>query len=461
MPFKQAVVLIHGIGEQRPMASLRGFARSVAKHERLFSRPDRMSQSFELRVLRSVGAEARTDFYEYYWAHKINETNGGHLLGWARSLLVRAPWRVPRHLLGLYVLTWLGLLASAFVVVGNMPSTWVGSGWEASSIVGWVFVSIGALAQGIAINYLGDAARYLSPTPTSVALRQEIRADGVRLLRALHTAGYDRIVVVGHSLGSVIGYDVLTHLWAELGGARPTPKHGPQDALARLEAEGIALARTPTEAADAERYRAMQHALFEEERALGSGFRVTDFVTLGSPLAHAAILLADDEADLLLRQTDRELPTCPPIAEHVRGPFEARAQPRFSYWPWFWKQPATSGAPKHWRLHHAALFAVVRWTNLYFPTRLGALGDVVGGPLRKVFGNGIRDVAVRSRAWLGLRARTPVCHVDYWRAEERPGPDDACTRLVEALDLARACQGCAPHTSDTSPEEEEEPCASA
>ena len=37
-------------------------------------------------------------------------------------------------------------------------------------------------------------------------------------------------------------------------------------------------------------------------------------------------------------------------------------------------------------LHHGALFACTRWTNLYFP------GDFISGPLASVFGRGVQDL---------------------------------------------------------------------
>ncbi|MEW8268619.1 MAG: hypothetical protein AB2731_20955 [Candidatus Thiodiazotropha sp.] len=71
----------------------------------------------------------------------------------------------------------------------------------------------------IAISFLGflmkevvgDAARYLRPAAQNIQRRQEIRTAGVDLLKNLHDRGYDRIIIVGHSLGSVIGYDILTY----------------------------------------------------------------------------------------------------------------------------------------------------------------------------------------------------------------------------------------------------------
>ena len=73
--------------------------------------------------------------------------------------------------------------------------------------------AVGALVVGVVdlvgLRFVGDAARYLSSSPSNIKMRQEIRSEGVQLLRKLHEQGYGRIVVVGHSLGSVIAYDIL------------------------------------------------------------------------------------------------------------------------------------------------------------------------------------------------------------------------------------------------------------
>src|SRR2546426_1054477 len=62
-------------------------------------------------------------------------------------------------------------------------------------------------------------------------------------------------------------------------------------------------------------FQQAQIRLWWELQELGNPWLVTDLVTLGSPLAHAAFLLAQDENDLRRRQRQRELPTCPPVAE--------------------------------------------------------------------------------------------------------------------------------------------------
>ena len=76
---KQAVVVIHGIGEQRPMDTLRGFVEAMIPTDTpdgiplYWSKPDQLSRNFDLRVLKASGRTS-TDFYEYYWAHKMQGT---------------------------------------------------------------------------------------------------------------------------------------------------------------------------------------------------------------------------------------------------------------------------------------------------------------------------------------------------------------------------------------------------
>ena len=104
---KQAVIVIHGMGEQVPMDTIRGFVDAVLDEpesgEKYYSKPDKMSESFELRRLQSKLSEPRTDFFEYYWAHKVKGTTISHVLGWAISLLLRSPCNLPSHILKYYL----------------------------------------------------------------------------------------------------------------------------------------------------------------------------------------------------------------------------------------------------------------------------------------------------------------------------------------------------------------------
>ena len=125
---------------------------------------------------------------------------------------------------------------------------------------------------------------------------------------------YERVIVVGHSLGSVVAYDILKHLWQEYYTDYRQPKASTQPALAKLEKIGEDL-RKGINGATVDNYMQAQIELWKEMRSLGNPWLVTDLITAGSPLTHAAMLLANDEDDLRARQRQRDLPTNPPEPE--------------------------------------------------------------------------------------------------------------------------------------------------
>ena len=87
---------------------------------------------------------------------------------------------------------------------------WFFTSGLATLIVQWI-------GAHIVLGYVADAARYLAPEPANIEARNNIRSEGIHLLRTLHATGkYHRIVVVGHSLVSVLGYDIIRNLWVDL-----------------------------------------------------------------------------------------------------------------------------------------------------------------------------------------------------------------------------------------------------
>jgi hypothetical protein len=428
MKGRHAVLVIHGMGEQQPMGTIRGLVGAVLRSEKsptYWSKPDLMSRSFELRVLKGRD-RGRTDFYEYYWAHKLTGTNISHVLTWLAKLMLRRPWKVSPGLKSLWIAMWvLSLIALYAIAAGlvNPPDasqTGFLNLWRGvfhNRMGTWSLLLAGASLgfQYFLIHYMGDAARYLSPSPENIDLRQKIRADGVTLLERLHKNGkYERITVVGHSLGSVIGYDILRAYWSSLHALYDKPHRQDQAALKQVEH----LASEPLTDA----WIPAQRALLEEQTALGHRWRVAHFITMGSPLAHAAMLMACDLDELRLRQAEKELPTCPPNA--TDGPFTFVIKPPFK---------TDEGLTTLRTLDHAALFACTRWTNFYIPAHGGLLGDFVGGPLRPVFGPGITDQPVQSRR--GLANWSILGHISYWTASPHATPDSATEALRKALDL--------------------------
>jgi hypothetical protein len=63
-------------------------------------------------------------------------------------------------------------------------------------------------------SYVGDATIYLSPSPRNIEARKKMRSEGLNLLdRIVASKRYARIILISHSLGSLIGYDILTFAW--------------------------------------------------------------------------------------------------------------------------------------------------------------------------------------------------------------------------------------------------------
>jgi hypothetical protein len=394
MASKQAVLIIHGIGEQRPMGTLRGFVETVwtsdsEVHHKyakpgVFSKPDEISGSFELRRLTTTSDRkgVLTDFYEFYWAHLMEGTILSHVVMWLRSLLLRWPWNVPAALRGAWFLVIALLLAIAFLAVQTVLPEEYRMGWMPKWLTGGLGFFLTICIIPLVNGFVGDAARYLMPAPPNIQRRQAIRAKGVEVLKKLHESGeYERIIVVGHSLGSVIGYDILTYAWPEY--ARQADLTKPNPALDEIEKT----IQQPD--FDFDKFRVEQRALAKELRTNGCGWLVTDFVTAGCPLTHAELLLAYDADNLKSKQEERELPTCPPVLESglISFPHDR----------------------VHRRLHHAAMFGATRWTNIYFSASWLVFGDIIGGPLRRLFGMGIRDCPVRTTQRGGL-----LSHTLYW-----------------------------------------------
>jgi len=447
---RQAVVIIHGIGEQKPMSTLRGFVDTLVKYEanerikkgqietykkNYWSKPDQVSDSYELRRLVLAGENKRptTDFFEYYWAFNMQGTNIGHIIPWFKTLLLNWPWRVPNRLLIVWFLSWLltlGIIGGVLLFFSNANENPFGEGLrgKAYSLLG---TSILIGLQRTLISYIGDAARYLTPNPSNIRERQTIRHEGIALLKKLHEPDengnqqYDRIILVGHSLGSVIAYDIITYLWTYYNqiyadGKAVDRKHfdSVKEAADVLEAaiengeqdEQLVLLRTT--------FREQQIKLWKAMKAAGNPWLITDLVTMGSPLAHGAFLLSDSEQDFKDRKQERELLTCPPLKE----------QDKYYYFNF---------KAERYYLHHAAAFASTVWTNIYYP------GDFIGGPLAGALGFGIEDCKVEyDGSFQGLVSRfSPITHISYWLTRASVDEMDhykirtAIAQLYQAVDL--------------------------
>ena len=427
---RQAVLVIHGVGDQRPMDTLRSFVDAVWLHDpagrpiqdhRAWPTPDTMTDNFELfQIATGVNGGVRTDFFEFYWADLMTGTRVGAVWHWIifqlllRTGLKRAsPGFLTARRYGRIAIPLLLLLVGVCVVhllrvlLGSSPlSLWA----IPEALVVAAFLVMNAFVR----RFAGDAARYLMARPDNIGARQDIRRRGADLIGKLHDVGkYDRIIVVGHSLGTVIGYDILAHAFAKrmhdvavpLSPALPEP-------IARVDE----LAQSSA-GLDMDSWRRAQRALLKSEQT--NAWRVSDFITLGSPLTYAHFLVADDLEDFDRRKREKELPTCPPQFDSNRNAESCV----------IFRRPGRATGS----VQHSALFAFTCWTNLYFPTSTGFLrGDVIGGPLAPNFGPGVLDRAVQTKH---LWERSIFCHTSYWSSGGLLGNPNHIEALGAALDL--------------------------
>ena len=326
----------------------------------------------------------------------------------------------------------------ALVLAGVI--TWAVAAWTRVAVgVGAVLATIvlagGKLmwqgAQALVLRIVTDAARYLDNTPENIGERQIIRAECVKFIRQLNESAdpkYDRIVVIGHSLGSVIAYDALKFLWAMQSKHASLP-HSVIDQGATPAADGPLLRLYGRNAVDpvdgptrqgvhdpangpssvSRHHPSLQSELFKLLMP-DTKWKISDLATVGSPLTHAPILFSESLDAFWELQKQRELPTSPPRMD----PEEAR---RSNDALCGWKQGDV------FCLHHAALFAVVEWTNFYLD------GDPIGGPLQPLFGNGVRDVP------LVLHPGRWSNHTRYWSVRGKPGCDKFNREIGEIIGL--------------------------
>ncbi|MEP1385546.1 MAG: hypothetical protein ABJK64_17325 [Paraglaciecola sp.] len=460
---KQAVVVIHGMGEQRPMETIREFVNHVFKQDpnlknpHFWNKPSSVSESFEQRRLTTnrpklpSGEDSlqRTDFYEYYWAHHTVNTKWEHFVGWFQTLLVCRPKKYDDHPNTLKPL-WFALVG---LLIFAVLSVW---GWGAlvnyitdTTCKGKLQILFMGLATVVEIaflfglnwlkskftKYFGDVARYVRANPANINIRQAIRKGGIELVERIHETGdYDRVVIVGHSLGSIVAYDIINHLWARHNkfkytrGNRSFTSPLSKVAIGQLEElqEMAKAVGTPNFEQDA--YRAKQHELFYELRSndKANNWLVSDFITLGSPLTYADILLFNDNLEFTKRKLDREYPTSPPVPEAGN---------------WFY----SVGSRKY--LHHGAVFAPVKWTNIFMPHKNFLKGDLISGPVSKNFSYVNIEVDTLSMPPPSNLTLTPIkeleldykkvkngfTHTEYWQSSEIS--DEHLAELRKALAL--------------------------
>jgi hypothetical protein len=402
---------------------------------------------------------------------------------------------------GLILSVWDAFEPSEAVLAAAIPSTFAAA----------ALVTSRAILSGV-----GDAARYLSNSPDDVDQREKIRTGLVNILERLHSQmdiatglhTYDRVMVVGHSLGSVIAYDAIRALWTttvrdivlpadgtpdesvrqELlpSGIEPTtgevpevdPTETVQDGIERSEdrpqTSGSSGLPERANAARLAALRSLESLVVQEsadaipeknytrpmpsvastgnwisaQRGIQALLRypssdphtpndsltrwiISDLITVGSPLAHAELLLANGQTDLTQRKQRRLFPADPPAYSSVRLSTPKNAVEADKTILSMLRSTVSSLQPPvgdTTRMLSAAPFAAVTWTNIHFQH------DMVGGRLSQVLGNGIDDVTLPEVKPYLLNFLLKYPHSSYWKGKRnRPETAVSCQCLRKLL----------------------------
>lgn len=254
-----AVLVFHGMGEQVKFETISAVAGAILDEARahggvtkdlavhLSCVGDQFLARAEIAWRDARGESHEVHVYEAYWA-PLTE---GMVSYWdTLKFLSSAAWNGLRYswplgsrtfrrwmfgnpqVLPIGGPTFPGLLAIAAVLLGQVGIiAWVSvrvaqalfalvSARVLPRMAGaeWLVMTIAAIAAFVTyrlmVQYVGDVAAYVSPFKSSKfdELRKRIQQVGWDAGRVIYGLDYSRILMVGHSLGSVLAYDTLNAL---------------------------------------------------------------------------------------------------------------------------------------------------------------------------------------------------------------------------------------------------------
>jgi len=292
--------------------------------------------------------------------------------------------------------------------------------------IGYIFKFTGKFLK----EFLADAARYFEPQPNNVKNRDEIRQLGVSILESISLDdSYDRIIIVSHSLGSAVGYDILRLYWAKHGG-RYHLDNADRDFLIEYQENMESVLYCKKEdnknndlvgkevCEDSEdkrclKYQKIQNNLFNDLSTfegksavdkLELRWKISDFITTGSPLSKMKIFYSNGkDTDEWVHRFERTIVTNPPTLDLETDGF------------YFTKDEDDGPSKGSHRFHHGSLFAFTRWTNIFHRT------DLIGGNISQVIGKGTLNINLEIPkvgnpfnllGW--FHNRSPLMHSHYW-----------------------------------------------
>jgi hypothetical protein len=237
---RTAFIVIHGIGEQLPFETLDAFTANFIRHfgevklaHAITTRGGASGKTWQenfIQVERTNGCPI--DIHEFFWAYLTEEKiTIPETVKWVEQTLAatkkyykenkelhkkyeerRGTKRFPlaRVLLMLriaaFTLPFVKLFGVIFSPISRLP-LFMGIAKLSHAVInkfGWIVT-----------GYLGDVAIYTTTDEKSkyYRIRQQILNESQTLVESvLDDDAYDRVIIAGHSLGSVIAYDTLDRI---------------------------------------------------------------------------------------------------------------------------------------------------------------------------------------------------------------------------------------------------------
>ena len=211
----QAVLVIHGMGEQIPMDTIKDFVNGVWQKDdaitanglpgptQVWSKPDARTGSLELRRITTresipsppeFPAGVRTDFYELYWADLTAGETWDSLKAWVSGLLFRPLSRVPRGVRPAWALLWIGCsIVVALAVLSILSSSfWSYVGFQRLADWQWLLAALAvafiAVVHRIGTSTFGQSGATPAPSPATSPPGPRCGTAGSNFFRRFTTA---------------------------------------------------------------------------------------------------------------------------------------------------------------------------------------------------------------------------------------------------------------------------------
>lgn len=248
-----AFIVIHGAGSHRPFEALDRFVRGF-RHVLKVSNPgldrwwrhelERRPTSIQHSISVTPDGRPKLAFYEYYWDCYVDrEIALPEIIKWLYQVSDSAKrfYREHQDLAREHQEQGSELFKDGDFRVGGyfVPLGWVG--WVLRALLRIGFARIPVLSMAIAVvlrrvtkliaELMGDVVIFTTADARSRNhdTRERLLKGAVEELRPLlETDDYEQVIVVGHSLGSLIAYDALNRIIVDMnaeGGIRPQNGH--------------------------------------------------------------------------------------------------------------------------------------------------------------------------------------------------------------------------------------------